>query len=170
MKFRRKEKNYKYCPRCGMKCLISAETCPDCDLVFSRIDFATNKDAKKKIARGDRDFIIHTSKLPSDVSFVKLLLLSIFTGLFGGHSFYVGKYLRGTIALVDTLILIMFTIFNNQLIAIDGGTLLGALATVCGLFMIMWPIDIVLIIMKKFKVPIAIDIDTEIKQEEKEEI
>ena len=158
--FKKKEQNYKYCPRCDTKCIISADSCSDCGLVFSRLQIATNKDAKKKILRRDTDFIIKTADLPSDVNFFVLAGLSIFFGLFGAHSFYVGRYVRGLIALIPTLILISFVIFNEQMIAIDGtGATLGVLTTLFGFFIFMWPIDIMLIFMKKFKVPIAIDID-----------
>ena len=166
MKFSKKTSQYKHCPRCGMKSLATAETCSDCGLVFSRLDIATNKDAKKKIKNRDKDFIIMTNKLPADVSFMKLISLCIFAGLFGAHSFYVGRYWRGGIVCLNTLILIMFVVFNEQMIAIDGGTLLGALSTLCGMFIILWPVDIVMIFMKKFKVPIAIDLDSQMQVEE----
>ena len=171
MKFKRfkKKSDYKICPRCGMKSLASAETCSDCGLVFSRLVIATNKDAKKKIKNRDKDFIIMTNQLPADVSYLKLLLSCIFGGLLGAHCFSVGRYWRGSILLINTLILIMFVVFNQNMIEIDGGTLLGALATLCGMVMIVWPIDIVLIIMKKFKVPIAIDIDSQIEVVENSE-
>ncbi|MBO5394730.1 MAG: hypothetical protein J6A28_02360, partial [Clostridia bacterium] len=37
----------------------------------------------------------------------------------------------------------------------------GAMSTCIGLFMMLWPTDIVLILMKKYKVPIAIDLNGE---------
>lgn len=159
MKLRR-EKQFKECPRCGMRCLISQDTCNDCGLVFSRLQFATNADAKAKIKRKEKEYILYTSQLPSDVSFMKLLLLCIFTGLFGGHSFYVGRYWRASITLSIMSILVGFVIFNEQMVAIDGtGETLGMISTVLGFVMFLWPLDIVLILMKKFKVPVAIDID-----------
>ncbi|MBE7073868.1 MAG: NINE protein [Clostridiales bacterium] len=159
MKLRR-EKKFKECPRCGLRCPINADSCTECGLVFSRLDFATNADAKAKIKRKEKEYILYVSQLPSDVSFIKLLLLCIFGGLFGAHSFYVGRVWRGIIPLTVTLILTGFTIFNAEMIAIDGtGTLLGAISTALGFVMFMWPLDIVLIFTKKFKVPVAIDLD-----------
>ena len=166
---RRAEKKFVVCPRCGIKSLSVSESCPECGLVFSRLDIATNKDAKRKIKRRDKDFIIYTNKLPSDVSKIKLTLLTIFTGIFGGHCFYVGRYWRGSILLVNTLILIMYVIFNAQLAGIDGGRLIAALTTIGGLVMLLWPVDIVWVLTNKFKVPVAIDLESESKQEAKEE-
>ena len=69
MKLRKsKEKMFKDCPRCGIRCLATADTCQECGLVFARMEIATNADAKKKIKRGDKDYIIKTSQLPGDVS------------------------------------------------------------------------------------------------------
>lgn len=149
------------CPRCGLKCLEGVETCPDCGLVFSRLEIATNKDAKRKILRHDRDFIIRTSKLPKDVSKKRLVCYSIFFGAFGGHCFYVGRYLRGITLLINFLILFLFVIFNQSLIEINDGALLGVLTTICGLVLLMWPFDILMILTKKFKVPIAIDLESD---------
>lgn len=156
------------CPRCGIKSLSSSESCPECGLVFSRLDIATNKDAKRKIKRRDKDFIINTSKLPSDVNRVKLILLTIFTGLFGGHCFYVGRYWRGGILLLNTIILMLYVIFNPQLASIDEGRLLAALTTIGGIVMLLWPFDIVWVLIKKFKVPVAIDLESESVQKEEE--
>ena len=169
MNFRKKQKQFKVCPRCGLKCLINADSCLECGLVFSRLQMATNADAKAKIKRREKEYILYTSTLPQDVSFFKLIVLCFIGGLFGAHSFYVGRYWRGLIALIPTLILVCFTIFNAQMVAIDGtGTTLGMISTVLGFFMFMWPCDIVLIFMKKFKVPVAIDIDAKPIQFDKE--
>lgn len=146
------------CPRCGLKVYEDAPKCPDCGLIFSRLDIATNKDAKKLMKKGERDFILKSTRLPSDVSFIKLLLLSIFLGPLGAHCFYVGRYVRGSIILVDMIAIFLLVVFNTPLMAIDDGALLGTFSTICGIVMLMWPWDVVMIILKKFKVPIAIDI------------
>ncbi len=148
----------KTCPRCNLKVYEEIDTCPDCGLIFSRLEIATNKDAKKKILKGDKDFVLKTEVLPKDVSKLKLTLYAIFFGFLGGHCFYVGRYYRGGIILTDFILLLCITIFNSQLSAINDGALLAVLSTIIGFVMFMWPIDLIMIIMKKFKVPIAIDI------------
>lgn len=163
MKLSRKQ-DFQICPRCGLKSLVGVESCPECGLIFSRLDVATNKDAKKKILRYDRDFIIRTTKLPSDVSFVKLLVYSILLGPTGAHCFYVGRYLRGSILLTNFIFMLMLVIFNAEIAAVSEGALLGVLSTLCGFVLLMWPWDVFMIIFKKFKVPVAIDIDGDIER------
>ena len=159
MKFNFQKDESQVCPRCDIKCPKGTESCPECGLIFSRLKVATNKEAKNKILRHDRDFIVKTKTIPSDVSYIKLLLLSIFCGMFGAHCFYVGRYLRGSIILTDFIALIMLVIFNSQLASINNGALLGVLSTITGIIMLMWIWDIIMIIIKKFKIPVAIDID-----------
>lgn len=142
-----------------MNYLDGRESCSECGLVFSRLEVATNKDAKKKMLRGDRDFIIKVSKLPSDVSFLKLLLLSIFLGEMGVHCFYVGRYYRGGLLLGNFIFMMMLVIFNRQISEVNDGALLGVLSTICGFILLAWLWDIFMIITKKFKVPVAIDIE-----------
>lgn len=165
MRFRDKYLKKITCPRCGLKCIEGTESCPDCGLVFSRLDLATNKDAKRKILRGDRDFIVKTNRLPSDVSFLKLLLLCIFLGPAGGHCYYTGRYLRGGLLTGAFLSIIMFVIFNSWLFEIDGGELLGTLSTVCGLIELIWIWDLIMVVLKRYKVPVAIDLEgSEVKK------
>ena len=155
-----KEKSTQVCPRCGMKSLIGMESCPDCGLVFSRLQLATNKDAKRKMRRKDKDFIIYTNKLPSDVSYIKLFLFTIFLGIAGGYCFYVGRYWRGGILLANTVMLLLCVIFNSVLINVDDGNFIAAIATLGGLLMLIWVYDIVIVTIKKFKVPVAIDLES----------
>lgn len=169
MKFKEREKNFRVCPRCGLKSIKLQDECPDCGLVFSRLELATNKEARRKILRRDTDFIIKTSTLPSDVSYIKLLLLTIFTGVFGGHCFRVGRYWRAGILLFNFVLIVMYTIFNAQLVAVDGGGLIASLMTISGLVMMIWAYDIIMVVTKKFKVPIAIDLDGEITEGEVEQ-
>lgn len=168
MKWRDKYLKKVTCPRCGLKSLEGVDCCPDCGLVFSRLALATNKDAKNKIKRRDRDFIIKTSKLPSDVSFLKLLLLCIFLGPAGAHCYYVGRYWRGGLLSLTFACIVMFVVFNAPLVQINNGVLLGALSTICGIIELLWIWDLITIIFKKFKVPVAIDIDKGVSKGEKD--
>ena len=160
-KRRQRGENFVVCPRCGLKSLSSQETCPDCGLVFSRLAIATNKDAKRKIWRHDRDFIIMSNKLPNDVSRTKLLLMTILTGFFGGHCFYIGRYWRGALLLLNAIMLIMCGVFNSAIVAINNGSLITILGTLGGLIMLIWIADIIWVATRRFKVPIAIDLQSE---------
>jgi len=164
MKFREREKAFRTCPRCGMKSLKLQDSCPDCGLVFARLELATNKDAKKLIRRRETDFIIKTSKLPKDVSYIKLMLWVIFAGVMGAHCFRVGRYWRGTLLLLNFIAIVMYVVFNAPLIALDGGGTIAALTTISGLILILWAYDLIMIILKKFKVPVAIDLQGDLTE------
>lgn len=166
MNFGKIEKPFRTCPRCGMKSLRMQDSCPDCGLVFARLEIATNKDAKRLIKKRETDFIIKTKKLPKDVNYYKLLAITIFGGIFGAHCFRVGRYWRGGILLLNFLLLVSYVIFNDKLIAYDGGALVTVLATIGGLVMLIWVYDMLMVGLKKFKVPVAIDLDAELAQQE----
>lgn len=170
MIFRKEKERTKICPRCGLKVYEGIETCPDCGLVFSRLEIATNKEAKRKKMRGDRDFIINTTQIPSDVSYIKLLLLCIFLGPVGAHNFYVGRYLKGSVLLVDFIILFLMVAFNSQLIAAGGEELVGTISTILGMIMLMWFWDLFMIVVKKYKIPVAIDIEYDLQNLSEEKI
>lgn len=152
MRFR-KPKTRKICPRCGNKCLIGQERCEECDLVFSRMQYASNKEAKKKIRHFDTDFVIYTNQYPSDVQWWKILLLSIFTGLVGGHYYYVGKYWKGGLMSAGFIYLVFCTIFNAQMV--QALTQYAAYLPISFLG-IAWMVSLVFVITRKFRVPVIV--------------
>ena len=162
MKFR-KTKPYKKCPRCGNKCLVAQAKCEECDLVFSRMEFATNKAAKKKLRHLDNDYIIYTNQLPKDVSYWKLILITLFVGLMGGHYYYVGKYVKGGLMTASFVYLIFCTVFNAQIYsALEAGAYVPI-----GIAAFAWMASLVYVCCKKFKVPVIVEIPkTEIVKEE----
>lgn len=149
------------CPRCGLRVPAGVPQCDDCGLIFERLEMASNKDAKRKIRRGDREYLIYTSKLPMDVKYWKLLLMVIFTGLAGGHCYYVGRYLRGAIFSVLLLLTILCVVFNSYIMTYFSAwmELIGAL--VIGPWGLWWLWDIFRVAIKKFKVPVAIDLQSQ---------
>lgn len=149
------------CPRCGLKVPAGTAQCDDCGLVFERLEMASNKDAKRKIRRGDREYIIRTSKLPKDVKYWKLLLMVCFTGLAGGHCYYVGRYLRGAIFSVLLVLTIFCVVFNSYIIAFYPGWMELVGTIVIGPWGLWWLWDIFRVAIKKFKVPVAIDLQSQ---------
>ncbi len=137
MKFRR-PKTTKVCPRCGNKCLLAQEKCDDCGLLFSRLQYASNKAAKRKIAHFDSDFVIYTKDYPSDLKWWKVLLMTIFTGLFGGHYYY----------------LIFCTIFNAQMVS--ALQTYGAYLPI-SILGFSWIYSLSAVCIKKFKVPVIVE-------------
>ena len=148
-----KPKTRKICPRCGNKCLIAQERCDECDLVFSRLQYASNKEAKKKIRHFDTDFVIYTNQYPADVSWWKLLMLAFLTGLVGGHFYYVGKYWKGGLMTAGFIYLLFCTIFNAQMV--EALSSYGAYLPI-GILAMAWLISLIFVCMKKFKVPVIV--------------
>jgi len=151
MKF--KQKNYKKCPRCGNKCMITQSKCEECGLLFSRLENASNKLAKKKILKFDTDFVVYTNQLPKDVKYWKLLLMTIFLGLFGGHYYYVGKYIKGGLMTASFIYLIFCVIFNAQMVTYLENSYFYV---PIGIAALSWIVSLSYVIMKKFKVPIMV--------------
>ncbi len=133
----------------------SQTRCPECDLIFSRLEFASNKAAKKQLRKFNRDYVVYTKDLPKDVSFIKLLLLTIFCGLFGAQYYYVGKYEKGILMTVSFVYLVLCTIFNAYIVEY-----MQFLYFPIGLAGIAWMVSIVYVGSRKFKVPILIDMPT----------
>ena len=168
MKFRRRPKTTKVCPRCGNKCLLAQEKCDDCGLLFSRMQYASNKAAKKKIAHFDSDFVIYTKDYPSDLKWWKVLLMTIFTGLFGGHYYYVGKFWKGGLMTAGFIYLIFCTIFNAQMV--NALQTYGAYLPISFLAF-AWIYSLSSVLLKKFKVPVIVEmpqaeivVDEEVKK------
>lgn len=158
-------KDTKKCPRCGNKCLLNQETCPECGLIFARLEFASNKVAKKKLLHFDRDFIIYTNQYPKDLSWFKLLLYSIFFGLVGGHYYYCGKYIKGGLMLASFVYLVFCTIFNAQMVDLFENQFFYLPIGIAGL---AWLLSIAMILCHKFKVPVIVDMPkTEVVEEKK---
>lgn len=149
-----KVKQFKKCPRCGNKCLVSQHECEECGLLFSRLELATNKEAKKKILHFDTDFVVYTKDLPKDVSYIKLLLLTIFLGITGAHYYYVGKFIKGILMSLCFVYLIFCTIFNAQMVEYLETYYLYL---PIGIAAFAWMVSIVYVAFKKFKVPVAIE-------------
>lgn len=155
MKFGSRPKAYKKCPRCLNKCLRQQETCEECGLIFARLQYASNKAAKKKIRHFDKDFVIYTNQYPSDVSWWKLLLLVFLTGLVGGHYYYVGKYFKGALMTTGFVYLVFCTIFNPQMV--EALTTYYAYLPI-GILGIAWLASLIYVACKKFKVPVIVEV------------
>ncbi len=148
--------NYKKCPRCGEKSLKNAVKCSYCGLIFERLKWATNRAGKKMLRAGKKNRVVYTSILPNDLKRYKILLMCIFLGLWGGHLFYVGRLKKGIVMLVFGIIFIVAGILSmNGLIPVSISTFIYIIVGANG---IMWLFDIFNICIKKFKVPVSIEL------------
>ena len=148
----KQNKIFKRCPRCDNKCLLNATKCEECGLIFSRLEFATNTDAKNMIKKGDRSYILYTSDLPKDLSYTKLLIYTLILGLFGAHYYYTGKYIKGILMSAMMAYAIVCLIFNAYLVEY-----LSFLYLPIGIGVLAWIVSCVYVICKKFKVPVFIE-------------
>ena len=150
-----KTKIWKKCPRCGEKNYIANKKCENCRLIFSRLEYASSKEAKKAILKGEKEKIIKTVDFPSDLSRGKAIILCALGGLIGLHNIYVGRYFKGFFSMV-------FTILTAILILVLEGNVLAHLYEVYlfipgALVFFFWFYDLTLLLIKKYKVPIALD-------------
>lgn len=149
-----KSSPYKRCPRCDNKCLATHTKCDECGLVFARMDMATNKAAKNMIKRGDRQYVLYTKNLPKDISYVKLLLFSIFLGLVGGHYYYTGKYIKAFLMSAGFAYTLVCVIFNY---ALQNFMDTYYLYVPIGILAFSWVVSVCYVLIKKFKVPVCIE-------------
>lgn len=163
----------KKCPRCGNICLISQVKCDDCGLLFARVEQATNKAGKVRLARHQKEQVIYLKKCPYDVKKWKLILMTIFLGLFGGHYFYVGRWKWG-LAMLSYFFAVFFmgVVFNAYFLTIWSGQFFSIFGPLTGIYAIVWLNDIRRVCFNSFKIPVSILDDKEneeyIKQKEQE--
>lgn len=142
------------CPRCGTKHMEQELQCNQCGLIFERLNYATNQDAKKAIKEGKVNQVVYVKNTPSDVKRYKLVLFAIFLGFFGAHCFYVGRYKKACVMLVMGLISIVAGILAiTKTTPIEIQTLL-VLITASQTF--MWLFDVVDVCIFRFKIPVYI--------------
>lgn len=147
----------KKCPRCGNECLLTQVECDECGLVFSKIEKATNKEGKRRLLRGEKDLVIYVKKCPIDVKKWKLILITIFAGLFGAHYFYVGRWKWGlSILLYFFAVLFMGVVFNAYFLTIWEGTFFSVFGPLTGIYTIIWLNDIRKVCFNRFKIPVSI--------------
>ena len=144
------KKNYKRCPRCNNKCLLAQAKCEECGLVFERLQYISNKAAKKKILKFDTDYVLYTTKYPADLKWWKVLLICTFLGIFGGHYYYVGKYWKGAVMTAFSVLWIFCGIFNDVMFPyLENGLYLPI-----GFAGLLWIISLCFVMSRRFKVPV----------------
>ena len=133
---------------------MAQKECEECGLVFSRLQYTSNKAAKKKLRHFDTDFIIYTNQYPNDLSWWKLLFMTFLTGIFGGHYYYTGKYIKGGLMTGSFIYLIFAVIFNAQWSQKSETYLLYLPIGIAGL---AWIVSLVYVAFKKYKVPVIVE-------------
>jgi TM2 domain-containing membrane protein YozV len=99
------------CPVCGSK-MVNGKVCRYCNVTSDQVINASNKKAKNAKKQKINEEVCYSSYLPSDVNKRKLLLLTIFLGVFGAGSFYVGKYVKAWFALIASVLAIAIALVD----------------------------------------------------------
>ena len=133
--------------------------CPTCQLNYDKFNNATNSEAKVAIHMDERESVLYRRGCPSDVSKVKLLLLTIFLGFTGAHHYYVGRTGKGIFYSIFFVIGVVNAILTTVLQSTPHGELweiFTLLVLIWGVVIMMWLIDIADVILNRYKIPVSL--------------
>ena len=138
--------------------MASLKTCPHCSLNFEKFYTATNKEAKEAIREGESHKVLMRTGRPDDVKLYKLLLLSIFLGFIGVHHYSVGRWKSGLAYSIFFIVGCVNGVLTSILeSSIVGGAyaILELLVLGWGLVLILWILDVVKIILNRYRIPVG---------------
>ncbi|MDD2445288.1 MAG: TM2 domain-containing protein [Clostridia bacterium] len=148
------EKLIKKCPRCKQKTYANMIKCPNCKLVFERLKYASNQEAKRAIVNKENEKVLLTNQFPSDLKRWLAGILCAFGGYLGLHNFYVGRYYKAAFSfLFSLLFMVLLLVLEPSFQAYLFKTWLLIPAALVFYF---WFYDLILIAFNKYKVPIAL--------------
>ena len=151
----KREKKWQKCPRCKEKAFAVEKKCDNCGLIFERLNDASNKEAKKCLFRGEREKVVKMYGFPADSNRWICATLCAFLGWAGAHSFYVGRYLKALFSLcVSLLTCILILLLEPSVQAYIYKTWMLLPSALCFYF---WFYDLALILLNKYRVPVAIN-------------
>lgn len=161
-----KQKLFKKCPRCGEKTFVTDKVCDNCKLVFERMQYASNKEAKQAIKAGKKNYVFKSKQWPNDIKKWKLFFICLGGGLVGAHNIYIGRYIKGFFSL-------FFILLTSILVLVLDGVVLANvynsyLFIPAGVVLYFWFYDLLMIGLAKYKIPVALE--GSIKMKEKENI
>lgn len=161
-------RNYKRCPRCNYKTPLTMKKCGKCGLNYDKFALATNSEAKSAFRMGEKERVLQTKNVPSDINKSRVLLTCILGGLFGCHYFYIGKKWNGLFQIIGLILGLVYSYVSVQHNIRTG--FLGLLLLCCGFAwaatFIIWLRDIIAIIFNKFKYPVSLPYDSKAEKGE----
>ncbi len=143
------------CPRCGGKALVNQYKCPDCGLVFAKLEMATNKEAAKRYKAKERDAIVFTKKVPSDLKRWKLILFGTLFSIVGGHYFYTRRWWWGLVYLLGFLFTCAVTFCATYYYA-SLKTFVDVSSFFVGVYGLCWIYELVRVCLGRFKIPVSL--------------
>lgn len=154
------------CPTCGARMKKDAAICVKCGTRLEQIKKASHQAVSQARAEFEPEKVVLSTYFPTDLNYVKTLLLCIFLGLFGAHYFYVKRPIVGAIyAVCSGAFLLFYTITGaismNQPDFYStlpyGLNVLRFFVSIAGaLIVLFWVSDIIKIAFKRFRVPVVL--------------
>ncbi|MFQ6724485.1 MAG: hypothetical protein ACLRFE_04070 [Clostridia bacterium] len=151
-------KDFKRCPRCGFKTPSNMARCGNCLLNFEKFSNATTAEAKSAFRMGEKERVLYSRNVPSDINKWKFLLTCLLGGWFGLHYFKLGKIWRALFQICGLIFAFVYTNF-----AVTKGIrtgYLGNLIFVCGIIwassFVIWVSNTFSILFNRFKYPVSL--------------
>ena len=151
-------KDFKRCPRCNFKTPNDMGRCGNCGLNFIKFKDATNAEAKSAFRMGEKERVLHSKQIPSDINKWSFFFKSLLGGWFGLHYFSLGKIWRGLFQIVGLIFAFVYSYFAGIKNIRVGYA--GNLVLVCGIIwvasIIIWIADSISVIFNRFKYPVSL--------------
>lgn len=151
----KKNKLVKECPRCNTKSQINMERCQSCNLEFSRLERATNRQAKKELLSGNRKNVVYIKNCPKDIKKSVLILLAGFLGVFGIHNLYIGRYGKGFYSLAVGIFSVFYISYPNAYYIFE--SVMSVISVLVAIMALFWMFDFVNICFNRYKIPVALE-------------
>lgn len=158
------------CPICNAR-MPKKMICPYCKVRGEQVVYGSNIEAKKLIKNRIDEDVVFSKTRPYDVNKTKMLLFTIFLGLFGVHNYHVGRIYRGIIFNIGISLLLVASLFielnmrNWGSVVVEnvcrGVSVLGVIVFMC------WILDIFAVWLGYFKYPVKLATIEEVKYREK---
>ena len=157
------------CPICGSK-MVSKQLCKYCGVTDEQVYAASNKKVKEYRKSGNVDMIHYTTVLPSDIVRWKLVVYTIVLGWLGINYYYINRPVRGSYSLVSTIgclsitIIGLLTDLSTKSIRITYNIFYELFNYMMAINVVLWVLDLVAVIFKRFKVPVVLPKKEDIKR------
>ena len=147
------------CPICGAK-MVAKQLCPYCRITDEQVLNASNAKVPEYRKQYKQDSIHYTTVIPKDISRLKLILFTIFLGIFGAHHFYVHRNVRGIFSIVSVsgsfLMLLLGIIFHVTSSAIIFNLIYDIFFLTLTINVIMYLFDVIAVLCKSYKIPVVL--------------
>ncbi|HAJ77903.1 MAG TPA: hypothetical protein DCO89_02405 [Clostridiales bacterium] len=148
------------CPKCYGRIKKDQNRCYHCGFNINQMQGASNKQAKKALKGIYKDDVLYTTEIPEDVSKKKLLLLTIFLGLFGANHFYVGKFWQGLYMCISSSLALVLAVVITAL-NLSSQTVIDKIFQFILIFqgvnLVLWLMSIVNVAFGRYKIPVYKD-------------